>query len=516
MPTIDSNNITKWNDPTITNLFVNKNYLSQFSEVVTRRLRRQLQAYKQKEPDYKHTLERMESIALFYLESALDSDNKNESVALYHESAILFENLSYLYLEQDLVQPDSNELNGQRFIISALSYFLAGYEANAIVMTKEFLNDNRLGKNIINTICSLLIGKQLAVLREALAQELIEVGTSEIISQFETGEIVFGDILYKASVRTYLLSVATVQHWLRTGDQKLIEDAIVKLNLCTKGFNACGRILDSMTVRLLIKLLVQWVDRSAWQNLKTSLCSEQGEIWRRYIRLSSTGKYPLTEFWHSQLDLISPLLNIDRGLVVSMPTSAGKSRIAELAIINELSKNATVKVIYVVPTRSLATEIEQSLSKRLHYLGFPVSSLFGGYELSQFEKELLETERVLVVTPEKLDLLIRQDINFLNSVGLVIIDEGHQVGEGTRGLRQEFIISRIRWHSAKSGMTKLLLLSAVLPNGQEIAKWIVGNENYSRSTDWKPTRVRELAFQWGRQNPNDGQLLYLVLCKLNS
>jgi hypothetical protein len=451
----------------------------------------------------------MESIALFYLESALDSDNKNESMALYHEGAILFENLSYLYLEEDLAQPDSSELNGQRFIISALSYFLAGYEANAIVMTKEFLNDNRLGKNIVNTICALLIGKQLAVLREALAQELVEVGTSEIISQFDTGEIIFGDILYKTSVRTYLLSVATVQHWLRTGDQKLIEDAISKLILCTKGFNACGRTLDSMTVRLLIKLLGNWVDRSVWQNLKAALSSERGNIWRRYIRLSSTGKYPLTEFWRSQLDLIAPLLNIDRGLVVSMPTSAGKSRIAEIAIINELSKNAAVKVVYVVPTRSLATEIEQALSKRLHYIGFPVSSLFGGYELSQFEEELLKTERVLVVTPEKLDLLIRQDVNFLNSVGLVIIDEGHQVGEGPRGLREEFIISRIRWHSAKSGMAKLLLLSAVLPNGQEISKWIVGTEDYSRSTDWKPTRVRELAFQWGRQNSNDGQLLYL-------
>ena len=161
MPTIDSNDITKWNDPAIANLFVNKNYLSQFSEVVTRRLRRQLQSYKQKEPDYKHTLVRMESIALFYLESALDSDNERESTGLYHECAILFENLSYLYLEDDLAQPDSSELSGQRFIISALSYFLAGYEANAIVMTKDFLNDNRLGKNVVNTICALLIGKQL-------------------------------------------------------------------------------------------------------------------------------------------------------------------------------------------------------------------------------------------------------------------------------------------------------------------------------------------------------------------
>jgi hypothetical protein len=451
----------------------------------------------------------MESIALFYLESALDSEIKNESTALYHESAILFENLSYLYLEEDLAQPDSSELNGHRFIIFALSYFLAGYEANAIVMTKEFLNDERLGKNVVNTICALLIGKQLAKLRNALAQELIEAGTSEIISQFDTGEIVFGDILFKTSVRTYLLSVATVQHWIRTGNQKLIEDAIGRLNLCTKSFNACGRILDSMIVRLLIKVLAHWIDRSAWQSLKAALNSEQGEIWRRYIRLSSTGKYPLTEFWRSQLDLITPLMNIDRGLVVSMPTSAGKSRIAEIAILNELSKNDIVKVIYVVPTRSLATEIEQALLKRLHLLGYSVSSLFGGYELSQFEEELLKTERVLVVTPEKLDLLIRQDVNFLSSVALVIIDEGHQVGEGTRGLRQEFIISRIRWHSAKSGITKLLLLSAVLPNGKEISKWIVGNEDYSKGTDWKPTRIRELAFQWGKQNPNDGQLLYL-------
>ncbi|MBE0448076.1 MAG: DEAD/DEAH box helicase, partial [Actinobacteria bacterium] len=503
-------NIKTWSDDSVGNLFANDRYQRHFSELVTRRLRRQLQPYLQKEPEYDHTLSRMERTAFFFLSSALINPRVDERQALFHEAAVLFENLSYLFSEPDLSQPLGPELVNQRLIVAALCYFLAGYEANATVLANQF-NESKHIKSPIGSICAMLLAKQLVVIRNSLALVLQDPNIQEaaLINELENESIAIGDVIYIAALRSFYLGIAAMQHWIRIGDTALSDEAIGRLQKSIKGLDACGRTLDSMIVRLLLEIFGIWIDRSTWRWLSPALGGEASEIWRRYIRVSSAGKKPVTEFWRSQTSLVKALLEFEKGLVVSMPTSAGKTRMAEIAIINELTQSPDEKVIFIVPTRALASEVERALSSRLPLLGFTVSALFGGYELNEFEQELLDSTNILVLTPEKLDLLMRRDKGFINKVSLVVIDEGHLVSNGSRGLRLEFILSRIKWHASRNEKTKLLFLSAVLPNGGEIARWLAGDEQASIDINWKPTRTRRLAFQWGRRNRNDGQLLYL-------
>ena len=319
----------------------------------------------------------------------------------------------------------------------------------------------------------------------------------------------FGDVVYDASVRSLIRAISSWVHWIRTGLSDLREDAQNDLLLAISGFDSCGRVLDSMILRLLLDIMGLWHERSPWNLLSPVLVGEFSTDWALYIRLLASGNNPITEFWRSQLQLVPDVLNIQSGLVISLPTSAGKTRLAELAIANELTSQAGRKAVYVVPTRALASEIEQTLSLRLGPMNFGVAALYGGYDLSDFEETMLEKNRILVLTPEKLDLLMRRDEGFCLQLCLVVVDEGHQVASGPRGLRLEYVLSRIRWHGQKYG-TKFLFLSAVLPNGEEMATWLAGDSGASRNIAWKPARARQYGFFWGGLgHANDGQLFFL-------
>uniref|UniRef100_UPI0025E04A11 DEAD/DEAH box helicase n=1 Tax=uncultured Rothia sp. TaxID=316088 RepID=UPI0025E04A11 len=67
-------------------------------------------------------------------------------------------------------------------------------------------------------------------------------------------------------------------------------------------------------------------------------------------------------------------------MVVALPTSAGKTRIAELCILACLA--AGKRVVFVTPLRALSAQTEVSLSSTFQPLGKTVSSLYGSIGVS--------------------------------------------------------------------------------------------------------------------------------------
>ena len=118
-----------------------------------------------------------------------------------------------------------------------------------------------------------------------------------------------------------------------------------------------------------------------------------------------------------------------------MPTSAGKTKIAELAILRFLAtapaRTPTRSASYVAPFRSLAVEVEQTLKRVFLPLGARVSELYGGFELTAADQLLIENTQVLVATPEKLDALFRFSPELVGALKLVILDEGHIISPTT-------------------------------------------------------------------------------------
>ncbi|MGL4670339.1 MAG: DEAD/DEAH box helicase, partial [Methanobacteriaceae archaeon] len=146
-----------------------------------------------------------------------------------------------------------------------------------------------------------------------------------------------------------------------------------------------------------------------------------------------------------------------------------------------------LKVVYIAPFRSLATEIEITLKKNLKHLGLNISEFYGRLEVSPSEKFLIQNTNIIILTPEKFDAILRCDPQIKEEISLIIIDEGHIIGGGDeRGLNFELFIQRLKKNFNKS---RFMFISAVLPNISEFAKWISGNDNNFIKSEWKPSRL---------------------------
>lgn len=207
------------------------------------------------------------------------------------------------------------------------------------------------------------------------------------------------------------------------------------------------------------------------------------------------------ELWPSQLQAAQRVLDFDANLVVSLPTSAGKTRIAELCILACLAQKK--RVVFVTPLRALSAQTEVGLRRTFALLGKTVSSLYGSIGVSGTDLDALRFTDIVVATPEKLDFALRSDPTLLDDIGLVVLDEGHMIGLGEREVRYEAQIQRLlRRNDAAS--RRIVCLSAILPGGDQLedfAAWLTCDKLGGLIKDsWRPTRLRFGEVDWKGQN----------------
>lgn len=172
-------------------------------------------------------------------------------------------------------------------------------------------------------------------------------------------------------------------------------------------------------------------------------------------------------------------------IILQMPTSAGKTLLAEFNIIVTKSLLPNAKIVYVVPSRALVNQAYHDLCEDLETLGFSISKTSSTNEVDPSENTFISAEDVdiLVSTPEKLDLLIRRGHPAVANVSLFIIDEAHMISNGIRGARLELLISMLRRERQNA---KFMLLSPFLPGDRSsLQEWLGGGNMIE--IDWKPS-----------------------------
>ncbi|MCY3849377.1 MAG: DEAD/DEAH box helicase [Acidimicrobiaceae bacterium] len=190
-----------------------------------------------------------------------------------------------------------------------------------------------------------------------------------------------------------------------------------------------------------------------------------------------------------------------RSVVISLPTSAGKTLVAEFRILQALdSYEAQLGwVAYIAPTRALVNQLTARLRRDFSPLGIRVERFSPALEVDSVEAEILDTSddpfRVVVTTPEKLDLLLRG--GWVSDLGrplsLVIVDEAHNLGSGGRGLKLELLLATINREARDASF---LLMTPFIPNAEEIASWLdpANNQAVEIGLEWLPNdRVVGLA-----------------------
>jgi hypothetical protein len=184
-----------------------------------------------------------------------------------------------------------------------------------------------------------------------------------------------------------------------------------------------------------------------------------------------------------------------RSVVVSLPTSSGKTLIAQFRILQALNQFDAERgwVAYVAPTRALVNQICARLRRDFEPLGVVVEKVSPALEIDGVEAEILASKdpltefRVLVGTPEKIDLLLRG--GWEGKIGrpltLVVVDEAHNLSQGERGIRLELLLATINREFRHS---QFLLLTPFISNSSEVAKWLSPDSNADIGVQfqWKP------------------------------
>ncbi len=165
-----------------------------------------------------------------------------------------------------------------------------------------------------------------------------------------------------------------------------------------------------------------------------------------------------------------------KNIVVSSPTASGKTLIAEIGMISAVrnGKNA----IYVSPLRALTSEHYREFREKYPELRVAIST--GDFDSAD---SWAKDYDVIFTVYEKLDSLLRHGAPWLADVGLLVVDEVHEL-DSDRGPTIEVLLTRfLAFHSAQ-----ILALSATIPNAAELAKWL-GAELVQ--SDWRPVTLKE-------------------------
>lgn len=160
------------------------------------------------------------------------------------------------------------------------------------------------------------------------------------------------------------------------------------------------------------------------------------------------------------------------GLIAAM-TSAGKTVVAEMFLSHEIRKRGG-KGMFLAPLRALAQEkIDDWTDKDYHFNDQKIAICTGDYRLTKERAKELDEANLIIMTSEMLNHRSRnhksENNNWLKEVGTLVIDESHLLTVPGRGDHLEVGLMKFTEINPNA---RLVLLSATMPNVEEIAEWV--------------------------------------------
>mgnify|MGYP003600506919 CR=1 FL=1 len=407
------------------------------------------------------------------------------------------------------------------FVMAAASYHLAHLSARAYSVLQVVVTEDNF--TLTERALVLLMRRNLHELRSlvfdyrASGQGSDAAITAEIQGTLdrmeaaakppkESDDFLFGS-LDTALTDTFMAGMSLFISAIERGERALLEQAQERLETGLAISSELNMLPQWWAYRIANHLVTDLWSNTFHVNVPPQPAGGEAPEWPQlrelFIALLHQRPRAELDLWPSQIDAANRAADQTDDLVVSLPTSAGKTRIAELCILRCLA--AGKRVAFITPLRALSAQTEVTLQRSFGPLGKTISALYGSIGVSGIDEDSIRGRDIIVATPEKIDFALRNDPDLLNDVGLLVFDEGHMIGLNEREVRYEVQIQRLL-RRPDADQRRIVCLSAILPDGDQLedfANWLRKDHPGDLiKNDWRPTRLRFGEVTWSAAKSN--------------
>lgn len=308
-----------------------------------------------------------------------------------------------------------------------------------------------------------------------------------------------------AAVQAAALRLIALYHWARATELLagyMLQGQPVGIEAeLDKHFEA-GRQAASAAQDVALEVILRWLHATSRRMVAGSLWKVAQAVNSRVTRFvesitKTRSMFELLPPQRAALQEQGLLDQASRAVVVDLPTSGGKTTLAQFRILQALNQFDADKgwVAYVAPTRALVSQLTRRLREDFNPLDIRVEQLTGAIEIDAFEETMLAAQsddvpfHVLVSTPEKLQLVIRNK-KVSRPLALVVMDEAHNIEDEKRGLRIELLLATIKRDCDRANF---LLLMPNVPNAGDLARWLGADAGRTISIGTSPWQPNERA-----------------------
>ena len=251
-----------------------------------------------------------------------DPDRRKLAIRSLKEAAEVYEYLGGISEQYDCEYA---------LLLSSLCYDLAGYQANALCLTRRIAEyqlesaDDEVDVSSDNYI--------LQHIKQILLKNIVKAKNT-----------VRNDLNVDLGIEIFNNSISKWYDNVLNGIENDFQDSVYhSYKYYLNAFNLpISHLLFLLRARINI-----YLERSIWVNLRKTEAIRNSPVWTKYIKLLTHDVYANNrvkdvekriskfELWVSQLRAVEKgLLESDENFVIQMPTSTGKTFIAELSILN--------------------------------------------------------------------------------------------------------------------------------------------------------------------------------------
>jgi helicase len=155
-------------------------------------------------------------------------------------------------------------------------------------------------------------------------------------------------------------------------------------------------------------------------------------------------------------------------LVVSAPTSSGKTMVGELAALRNVMERR--RAIFLLPLKALVADKRRQFHST--YADFGIRTVEATGETDDITPLLRGHYDIALLTYEKFAAIALTYPHVLRQAGVVVIDEAQMIADESRGANLEFILTLIRMQRRIGIEPQIIALSAVIGDTNGLELWL--------------------------------------------